>query len=188
MGLPLRRISDIPGMTEGRDPDVRLPYTAVVLCALALAACQPATVSIPQTTDSGAGGQSTDLPVYVYALCTLMGNGPRSVVPRDRPVNILWGWTTSTKAQMEDYLAAGTVRITYDGGELTGRMVQEAGYDAKEKNYKSLWMAEAGIPAPGVHILTYSVEFSRKITDGIAFYGPGTKNESLSDRCEVEVK
>ena len=49
-------------------------------------------------------------------------------------------------------------------------------------------MAGVGVPAPGLHVITYSLEFQRAIFDGTDDYGPGTKNDKLSDRCEINVK
>jgi hypothetical protein len=126
--------------------------------------------------------------VYVSALCTLMGMEARSAVPARRPVIVMWGWSAATQEQIQDYLQAGVVVVTFDEATLKGEQQGGIPYDDTSKVYRAVWTADAGIPAPGIHVITYSLTFRRKIFDGTDYYGPGTKNEKQEDRCEIEVK
>jgi hypothetical protein len=134
----------------------------------------------PQPTDRS--------PVYVSALCTLMGMDSRSEVSSGRPVIVMWGWTAATMDQMQDYIEAGITKVTFDEKELTGRLQKDIPFDETSKIYRAVWMADVGVPAAGLHAITYFLEFRRKIFDGTDYYGPGTKNDKLSDRCEIDIK
>jgi hypothetical protein len=161
----------------------RIPLSFLVF-SLVLAACQSAESSTRAPTSTA----TQVSPVYVSALCTLMERDARSVVPRDRPVIVMWGWSAATMEQVQDYIAAAVAQVTFDGRDLSGQMQKDIPYDETAKIYRAVWMAGAGIPAPGLHVITYSLEFQKKIFDGTDYYGPATKNEKMSDRCEIDVK
>jgi hypothetical protein len=117
-----------------------------------------------------------------------MGRDVRSEVPAGRPVIVMWGWSAATYAQIQDYIQAGIVVVTFDSRELTGEQQGGIPFDETTKVYKAVWIANADIPAKGLHPITYSLKFNRKIFDGTDYYGPGTKNEKQEDRCEIDVK
>jgi hypothetical protein len=117
-----------------------------------------------------------------------MGMDARSEVPAGRPVIVMWGWSAATLAQVQDYIQFGIAAVTFDGRELKGEQQGGIPLDETAKVYRAVWMAAAGIPAKGLHAITYSLTFSRKIFDGTDYYGPGTKNEKQEDRCEIDVK
>jgi hypothetical protein len=150
---------------------------ACLILLIAAAACQPA-----------GGTPEPPAPVFVPAMCTLMGNPPRSEVPAGSPVILMWGWSALTQDQMEDYLRAGIVRVALDGNEVQGRQQGGISFDKAAGIYRAVWTSNVGIPTPGLHAVTYSLTFREKIFDGFAYYGPGTKNETQEDRCEIEVK
>ena len=152
--------------------------------SLVLAACQRAESSTRAPTST-----PTEVsPVYVSALCTLMGMETRSDVPRDRPVIVMWGWTAATMEQVQEYVDAAVALVDFDGKDLSGQMQKDIPYDETAKIYRAVWMAGVGIPTPGLHVITYSLEFQKKIFDGVDYYGPATKNEKMSDRCEIDVR
>jgi hypothetical protein len=159
-----------------------------ILCLLLLAstACQTSVPAEPSVVPPTAAGEGA--PVFVPALCTLMGQASRSQVPAGHPVILMWGWSASTEQQIRDYLAAADVTVTFDGIERVGNQQGGIPYDESAKVYRAVWTAEVGIPAPGGHTITYSLTFNARIFDGSAYYGPGTKNEKQEDKCEVVVK
>lgn len=126
-------------------------------------------------------------PVYVPAMCTLMGNDPRMEVAAGHPLILMWGWSAATEQQIRDYLDAAIVRVTFDGREAAGKRQGGTPYDQNAEVYRVLWTAEVGVPARGIHVVTYLQIFSAKIFDGAEYFGPGTKNEKQEDRCEIEV-
>jgi hypothetical protein len=161
---------------------------SLLIFFLFLAACQNAGLKAGSSSPTAPSTPTEVSPVYVSALCTLMGMESRVEVSKDRPVIVMWGWSAATMDQIQDYLDAGMAKVTFDGKELSGQMQKNIPFDDTSKIYRAVWMAGVGIPAPGLHVITYSLEFQRAIFDGTDYYGPGTKNDKLSDRCEIDVK
>ena len=161
---------------------------------LALAACQPAATAVPATpapaaTAEAAKPTATELsPVYVPALCTLMGREVRTDFPAGHPAIVIWGWSAATEEQIKDYIRVSQVVVTFDGAEISGRQQGDIPYDAKAKLYKAVWMSNTGIPKPGIHTITYLLTFREKLFDGFDYYGPGTDKEKQEDKCEIDVK
>jgi hypothetical protein len=165
-----------------------MKHATILFLMLLLTACR-APGSVAASSPLPAPATPTEVsPVYVSALCKLMGLDARTEVPKDRPMIVMWGWSAATMEQVQDYLDAALVKVTFDQKELAGQMQKEVPYDETSKIYRAVWMADVGIPATGVHVITYWLEFQRKIFDGTDYYGPGTANEKMSDRCEVDVK
>jgi hypothetical protein len=100
----------------------------------------------------------------------------------------MWGWSAATMDQMQGYIDAGVAKVTFDGKELLGQMQKDIPYDETAKIYRAVWMSGVGIPTPGLHVIIYSLEFQKKVFDGMDYYGPATKNEKMSDRCEIDVR
>jgi hypothetical protein len=180
-----------PGGPErgGKSPTfMKRSVVALLLFSLALAACQNAGGKAGSPSRMEPSTPTEVSPVYASALCTLMGLDSRSEVSKDRPVIVMWGWSAATMDQIRDYIDAAIVKVTFDGKELSGRLQKNIPFDDTSKIYRAVWMAGVGIPAPGLHVITYSLEFRHEIFDGTDYYGPGTKNDKLSDRCEIDVK
>ncbi len=161
---------------------------------LALAACQPAATAAPATLapaaiTAAAKPTSMELaPVYVPALCTLMGREVRSEFSAGHPAVIVWGWSAATEGQIRDYIRVSKVVVTFDGTEISGKQQGDIPYEEKAKLYKAVWASNVGIPKPGIHTITYSLTFSEKLFDGFDSYGPGTDKEKQEDKCEIDVK
>jgi hypothetical protein len=103
-------------------------------------------------------------------------------------VIVIWGWSAATEEQVEEYIQASVVVVRFDGIEIKGERQGGIPYDKSAKLYKAVWMANIGTAKLGIHTITYSLTFSRKIFDGTDYYGPGTKNEKQEDRCKVDIK
>jgi hypothetical protein len=161
----------------------------ILFLLLASAACRPSVEAEGTAPPAGAPSAATGLaPVYVPAMCMLMGRGARTEVPAGRPVILMWGWTAATEGQIRDYLRAAVVTVTFDGREIQGRQQGDIPYDEAAKVYRAVWISDVGIPTAGLHTVTYRLTFREVIFDGSAYYGPGTKNEKQEDHCEIEVK
>jgi hypothetical protein len=164
----------------------RLAFLFVLLLT---AACQPAASVNPSDYQRKTAAVTAGLPpVYVSALCTLMGLPVRSEVPVGHPLIIIWGWSAATEDQIEEYIQASIVMVTFDGIEIQGQQQGGIPYDKSAKNYKVVWASNLGVAKLGIHMITYSLTFKKEIFDGLAYYGPGTKNEKQEDACEIEVK
>jgi hypothetical protein len=165
----------------------RVAFSFLVF-SLVLAGCRSAGANTVPSSQIPISAPTNSSPVYVSALCTLMGMDARSEVPAGRPVIVMWGWSAATEAQIQDYIQAGIAAVTFDGKQLKGEQQGGVPFDDTAKVYRAVWMADAGHPTVGLHVITYSLTFNRKIFDGTDYYGPGTKNEKQEDRCEIDVK
>jgi hypothetical protein len=159
---------------------------SVLLLLLCTTACLPAGQKPPLGVTIPTAGASA--PVYVPALCTLMGGEVRSDVPAGHPVILMWGWSAATEEQIREYIRVSTVVVTFDGTELSGRQQGGIPYDKTARMFKAVWMSDIGIPKPGIHAVTYLLTFREKLFDGFDYYGPGTDKEKQEDKCEIEVK
>jgi hypothetical protein len=157
------------------------------LILLFTAACRPVGER-PATAAASTPASAPPSPVYVSALCTLMGNPVRSQVPYGRPVIVMWGWSAAARDQVEDYIRAAVAVVTFDGIGIAGRQQDGIPYDEAAKVYRAVWLSDVGPPKRGIHTVAYSLAFREKIFDGLAYYGPGTKNETMEDYCEIDVQ
>jgi hypothetical protein len=170
------------GFFHGDPPMNRLALLVLLLAT----ACQ---VSGPAVTGRSTWTERAVLePVYVPAMCTLIGNATRSEVPTGHPLTVMWGWSAATEAQVKDYIRTRIEAVTFDGVELHGEQRGGIPYDQTAKLYRAVWMAEIGVVGSGIHRITYSLTFSEKIFDGKDYYGPGTDKEKQEDKCEIDVK
>lgn len=183
--------------------------------ALLLAACQPATAppqpsatplpaatlppplptptpALPTATPSPIPATpvptATLQPIYVRAFCTSIGQSAKTVVPRGKPVTIIWGWGARTEAQINDHLQNNLTTITLDGKALKGEQMGGIQWDGASNQFKVVWGAPVGALEPGQHLVTYDVSWKKKIEDGDSTYGPGGAHEKAHDECQIIVE
>jgi hypothetical protein len=176
---------------------------AFVICLtiVFLTGCQSAVpISIPQQTETpmpSAALPPTVAPsvtpepvktVNITAFCTTIGKDAKTYVPRGTPINIIWGWGASTEAQINDYLENNITTVTLDGKVIEG--VRAGGMVKNEKSGlpEVVWYSQVGVLVPGEHTLTYDVKWKKMIDDGTSTYGPGGKNETVHDTCQIIVQ
>jgi hypothetical protein len=162
-----------------------------------LAACQSAT-TIPtlQITDSPLSTATSPpsptsapiKPINITAFCTIIGKDSKTYVPRGTPIIIVWGWSAKTETQINDFLQNNITTITLDGKVIDGIL-----FDGIQKNESSglpevVWYSEVGVLTPGQHTITYDVKWKKMIDDGTSTYGPGSKNETGHDECQIIVE
>ena len=187
---------------------IRSAFFALVLFAFLMSGCAPAPTPHPPTitpspippTDtpepiatlappSTATPTATALkPVNITAFCTLIGKDSKSYVPPGTPIIITWGWEAKTEEQVDDFIQNNTTTITLDGKIIEGVQVKGIQHNEKSGNLEVVWFAEVGILDAGEHVVTYDVNWSKMIEDGMNTYGPGGKYETLHDECEIIVE
>jgi hypothetical protein len=104
------------------------------------------------------------------------------------PINIIWGWSAKTEKLIDDFLQNNITEITLDGKIIEGKMSDEIKKNATSGEPEVVWYVEAGVLKPGRHIVTYDVKWKKMIDDGHTTYGPGSKNETEHDTCEIIVE
>lgn len=122
------------------------------------------------------------------AFCTLIGKDPKTYVPRGTPVNIIWGWSAKTEVQINDYLENNITEITLDGKVIEGTISPEIKKNGTSGLPEVVWFSNVGVLAPGPHTVTYDVKWKKMIEDGTSTYGPGGKNETEHDECQIIVE
>ena len=171
------------------------------LVSIFLAACQSATpiptpqpskIPLPTTTPVSTTTISPTAtavkPVNITAFCTIIGKASKTYVPEGTPIIISWGWEAKTESQINDFLQNNITTITLDGKVIEGIMS-----DGIKKNEKSgfpevVWFSEVGVLNTGQHTITYDVKWKQMIGDGTSTYGPGSKNETEHDECQIIVE
>ena len=173
--------------------------TILFVIALLLTACQSSTPTptsppsknpLPSATIAPSSTATTTATtvksVYVTAFCTSIGKDLKTYVQHGTPVIITWGWDAKTETQINDYLQNNITTITLDGKIIEGKMNDEI------TNNKGLlevvWLSEVGVLNPGQHTVTYDVKWKKMIDDGLNTYGPGSKNETEHDECQIIVE
>jgi hypothetical protein len=175
--------------------------TTSFVIALLLAACQAAIpVPTPQSSETPsppatlaptltAVPTATALkPVYITAFCTLIGKDLKSYVGRGTPIVITWGWEAKTETQIDDFLQNNITTITLDGKVIEGTLNTGITKNEKSGQPEVAWFSEVGVLDVGQYVITYDVKWKKMIDDGTTTYGPGSKNETLHDECQIIVE
>lgn len=174
---------------------------ATCLVFIFLTACQTATpfptlqpsntpllASTPLPTATFSPTSTTVKPVNITAFCTIIGKDSKTYVPRGTPIIITWGWDAKTETQINDYLQNNLTTITLDGKVIEGIMSDGIKKNAKSGLPEVVWFSEVGVLNPGEHTVTYDVKWKKMIDDGTSKYGPGSKNETEHDECQIIVE
>ena len=127
-------------------------------------------------------------PVYITAFCTLIGKDSKTYVPLDTPIVITWGWEAKTEAHIDEFLQNNITTITLDGKVIEGTLNSEVTKNEKSGQPEVAWFSEVGVLDAGQHVITYDVKWKKMIDDGTTTYGPGSKNETLHDECQIIVE
>jgi formylglycine-generating enzyme required for sulfatase activity len=189
---------------------------AIISILILLAACQPAvpvvvpqnmpaalppTVAVPPPAEgpTAAAVPTTAAPppkptveavkpVNILAFCTIIGKDPKTIVKAGTPINIVWGWSAKTEAQINDFLENSITEVTLDGKIIQGKKVEGILKNQTSGDPEVVWAVEVGMLSPGSHKVTYNVKFKKMVDDGTTTYGPGGKTESSPDQCEIFVE
>jgi len=143
-------------------------------------------IPLPTTTLSPVTAEVE--PVTVIAFCTLIGKDPKTYVPQGTPIILVWGWEAKTQAQLDDFVENNITTITLDGKVMEGTLNSGVTKNEKSGQPEAAWFAEVGVLDPGQHVITYDVKWKKMIDDGTTTYGPGSKNETLHDECQIVVE
>lgn len=164
------------------------PSPTVQPSATPLATATPQPTSTPLPTPTPSPKPTSVEPIYLTAFCTIIGKDSKTTVPQGTPIIITWGWEAKTAAQIDDFLQNNITTITLDGKVLEGTLTDTVTKNAKSGLPEVAWHADVGVLDPGEHKMTYDVKWKKRISDGTTTYGPGGKNETVHDECQIVVK
>lgn len=187
---------------------IQSAFFALVLIAVFMSGCAPAPTRIPPTnppspipltvtpeptatlTPSSTTTQTATAlnPVHITAFCTIIGKDSKSFVPPGTPIILTWGWEAKTEEQVDDFIQNNITTITLDGKTIEGVQVSGILKNEKSGNPEVVWFAELGVLDIGHYVVTYDVNWSNMIEDGMNTYGPGGKYETLHDECQIIVE
>jgi len=129
--------------------------------------------------------------VRVMDMCAARNLSPIIVNPDDEIV-VFNGWLAKTKDQVQDYIDNVILDITLDGIQLS--MSESSGiildYDDHGivEGYDVFFEENIGSLEKGSHLVETNISWKQKIFDGWDYYGPGSKNESITSFCEIIVQ
>jgi len=89
---------------------------------------------------------------------------------------------------VDDFIQNNITTITLDGKTIEGVQVSGILKNEKSGNPEVVWFAELGVLDIGHYVVTYDVNWSNMIEDGMNTYGPGGKYETLHDECQIIVE
>jgi len=118
----------------------------------------------------------------------VIGKDSMTYVPQGTPVIVIWGWEAKTDAQLNAYVENNLTTITLDGKTIEGTVNREVTKNEKSGQPEVAWFSEVGMLDVGQHVITYDVTWKKMVDDGTSTYGPGSKNETLHDECQVIVR
>ena len=98
--------------------------------------------------------------------------------------NITWG--ASTEQQLNDFLEAIQFTITVNGKQIPSSLDHGPFEQSNDGNkFTVLTYFDVGRLQPGEYEIKTVLSFTTKISDGIEFYGPGTKYSTIEGTCSV---
>ncbi len=161
-------------------PIVPSPVSRTLITPIETPAPLPTTTLLPVTAEVE--------PVTIIAFCTLIGKDPKTYAPQGTPIIIVWGWEAKTETQIHDFVENNLTTITLDGKVIEGTLNSAVTKNEKSGQPEVAWFSEVGVLDPGQHVITYDVKWKKMVDDGTTTYGPGSKNETLHDECQIVVQ
>jgi hypothetical protein len=128
-------------------------------------------VSVPEPADPTAA---------VLAMCNLYGIPSVTVAP-DRPVALVWGWSASTRALLNEHLEAAAYTVTLNGAPLEDLESYRQEPVNGQGQVVVSWVVPVGSLEPGTHRVEWTLDLAAPIEDGFDaddngqpdVYGPG---------------
>ena len=129
--------------------------------------------------------------VRVMDYCSIYGKSPIEVSRNDEVV-IFDGWMAKEQGLVDDHVENVILDVRLDGENIVLDSISEIlpDYDSNNniEGYDIYFEKNIGKLLPGTHLVEAVVSWKQKIFDGWAYYGPGTKNETIEGYCEIIIK
>ena len=146
----------------------------------------------PPAGSGGSGDPAVRAGVDILAYCDdrSYGSPPPSDLRAGSTVDVFWSWWAQTRAQVQDHIDAAVYEVTLDGRPFTNwRQYTGSVREDGQGRFIVYWFMPSSEPlTPGEHRITYSVTWTRAISDGFQQFGPGTSNPSESGSCTFTVR
>lgn len=142
--------------------------------------------SIP--TPSAPSIRQSGVDILAYCDDRSLGSPPPTDLAAGSTVDIYWSWFAQTREQIEEHNAAVIYDVRLDGERLTNWRAGAQPITVQDGLYYQYWFVPVGPLTAGQHVITYSVTWTRPISDGFAEFGPGTANPRQTGTCTFTVR
>jgi hypothetical protein len=142
--------------------------------------------SVP--TPSGPSVRQSGVDILAYCDDRSLGSPPPTDLAAGSTVDIYWSWFAQTREQIEEHNAAVVYDVRLDGERLTNWRAGAQPITVEDGLYYQYWFVPVGPLTSGQHVITYSVTWTRPISDGFAEFGPGTANPRQTGTCTFTVR
>ena len=137
--------------------------------------------------------RSADAPrsgVDVFAFCNNNAYGiakPTSLTT-GASIEIFWAWFATNDEQLDQHVNNATHELRVNGTQVANVDQFRQSYVTQGGDRAVYWYVPFGPLEAGEYLITYRVTWQTAISDGYAFFGPGTSNEFEEESCNFVVQ
>jgi hypothetical protein len=129
--------------------------------------------------------------VDVFAFCDNVrayGIGAPKNLTAGSTIDIYWAWFAADEQQVQQHVGAAVHDLRLNGQPLPNVDQYRTRIRREGDGYAVYWYVPYGPLAAGNYEVTYSLTWTRQITDGNRFYGPETSIPFEQESCKFTVK
>lgn len=128
--------------------------------------------------------------VDVFAFCNSNAYGipaPQTLTTGSS-IEIFWAWFAKTDEQLRQHTTNAVHELRVNGTQITNVDQFRQPFITQGGDRAVYWYVPYGPLNVGEYLITYRVTWQTAITDGYAFYGPGTGTEFEEESCNFIVR
>lgn len=128
--------------------------------------------------------------VDVFAFCNNRAYGIRAPenLAAGSTIDIFWAWFARTEDQVRQHIDASAIELRVNGQVVEELNLHRTNIFVENGDYVTYWYVPFGPLPAGDYNITYRVSWSRQITDGYNYYGPGTSIPFEEENCSFTVR
>ena len=144
----------------------------------------------PRPTTSGDGTVVSRDGIDVFAFCNnrAYGISAPSNIGAGSTVDIFWAWFARTRAQVQDHIDSATHELRVNGDLIGNINAYRENIIPQGADQAVYWYVPYGPVEPGTYEIVYRVSWTEAISDGYAFFGPGTGIPFSEESCTFTVR
>jgi hypothetical protein len=145
-------------------------------------------VATPAPT-AAPGTAAVQVGVNVLAYCDnpAFGSPPPRDLAAGSTLDVFWSWFARTREQVQQHISNAQYDVQVNGKRLEN--LQPGTIRQRDDgNYEVFWFVRSDPLPAGQTRITYKLTWAQSITDGYAFFGPGTNTETETGTCTFTVR
>lgn len=148
-----------------------------------------ATATVPSSTTNN-GETITQDGIDVFASCndTSFGLPAPTNIGAGSTIDVYWAWFMSSPDFIDQHLNAVTYEVRVNGTLLNNWRQYGLGTRQQGASFVKYWFVPFGPLDAGEYTITYRATWSEQITDGWAFFGPGSAHPIEEGSCTFTVR